>query len=68
MGNGWGILVGVVFIIFGLIIALITASFVINQAKLLEFLPAFQGYLIGAIIAMIFWVIGGLILFAGLKS
>jgi len=68
MGNGWGILVGVVFIIFGLIIALITVSFFINQAKLFEFISAFQGYLIGAIVTMIFWVIGGLILIAELKS
>jgi len=68
MGNGVAILVGVALIVVGFIIALFTASMVIEQVKLFEILSAFEGYLIGAIIAMFFMVIGGLLLIAGLKS
>ena len=68
MGNGVAILVGVALIVVGFIIALYTASMVIEQAKLFEILSAFEGYLIGAIMAMLFMVIGGSLLIAGLKS
>lgn len=68
MGNGVAILVGVALIVVGFIIALFTASMVIEQVKLFEILSAFEGYLIGAIMAMFFMVIGGLLLIAGLKS
>jgi hypothetical protein len=68
MGNTVAILVGVALIVVGFIIALFTASMVIEQVKLFEILSAFEGYLIGAIIAMFFMVIGGLLLIAGLKS
>ena len=68
MGNGVAILVGVALIVVGFIIALFTASMVIEQVKIFEILSAFEGYLIGAIMAMFFMVIGGLLLIAGLKS
>ena len=70
MGNDGvvGLVVGVSFIIGGIIVAIITANKSIEQARLLEFLSAFEGYLIGAIIAIVLIVIGGFILFLAGKD
>jgi len=64
MGNGVSI-VGFLLIIAGLFVAIFTGFAFVNQVTLIEFLPAIQQYLIGAVIAIMLIVIGFLILYAG---
>jgi len=62
------VLVGVLFIIVGVIIVVFTATGVMDQAIHFEFIPALKGYIIGAICSIIFIVIGFLILIFGLRG
>jgi ABC-type uncharacterized transport system fused permease/ATPase subunit len=58
-------LIGVFFIIAGIAVMFITVSGVMDQALHLEFLPAFQRYIIGTIISALLIVIGIVILIFG---
>jgi hypothetical protein len=55
-------LFGFLLIIAGLGVAVFTAFMFVSQASLMEYLPAAQQYLMGAILAVIFIVIGFLML------
>ena len=65
MGNGdiGAIIVGGILVVIGIVVAIFTGTRMVAQAKLLEFLPALQGYIIGMVIAIIFLVAGLFILF-----
>lgn len=62
MGNGIGLIIGLAFIIIGIIVAVLTVTGFIAQAIASQFLSAMQVYFIGAIISIICFVFGGLIL------
>lgn len=69
MGNDIGaIIIGVVLMVIGLVVAIFTGIRVVAQAKLFEFLPALQGYVIGMIISIIFLVSGLFILLSTSRS
>jgi|GEM_PF-2735645 len=67
-GNSLIILVaGILFIIVGAIVEILTISGVFEKALNLEILSAFNVYIFGTIIAIILVVIGVLLLFFGLR-
>ena len=69
MGNDIGtIIIGVVLIVIGLAVAIFTGIRFVAQTKLFQFLPALQGYLIGAVIAIVFLVSGLFILISTSRS
>jgi len=55
-------LLGFILIIAGLGVAIFTAFMFVNQVTLIDLLPAAQQYFMGAILAIIFIVIGFLML------
>ena len=64
-GNGAvGAIIGILFLIIGIVAALLTAFLFIRNAKKSDIVPAMSVYAIGSIIAIVFIVIGGVLLLA----
>ncbi len=61
MGRGLSLL-GFLLMAAGLGVAIFTAFMFVNEAKLMEHLPLVQQYFMGAVLAIIFIVIGFLML------
>jgi uncharacterized membrane protein YidH (DUF202 family) len=68
-GNGIiVVLIGFVLIIAGIIVAIATATGFVNNVLQSDYISAMQGYVIGAIIAIILIVVGVVILIFGLRG
>ena len=69
MGNDIGaIIIGVILIVIGLVVGVLTGIKFVAQTRLLQFLPALQGYFIGAVIAIAFLVSGLFLLVSTSRS